>query len=166
MTDPVLNRAWLTQDWSVNAGAPRLQLMLVLFRLAQALRRPFDRRCRIIALPIVVLYTWYAEALCSVELPVRTRVGPRLRVRHGFGIVFNDACVVGADVEVRHGVTLGNKVEGGACPTLEDGVSLGVNATVLGGVRIGRGAIVGAGAVVVHDVAPGVTVVGTPAKPV
>ena len=51
-------------------------------------------------------------------------------------------------------------------PIVEDEVSVGANATILPGVRLGRGCTVGAGAVVVRDVAPGTTVVGNPARPV
>ena len=62
------------------------------------------------------------------------------------------------------GNTIGNRVEGGPVPVLEDDVELGAYAQVLGGIRIGRGAKIGAMSVVLQDVPPGATAVGIPAK--
>ena len=65
---------------------------------------------------------------------------------------------------MRQGVTIGNRFGGGPVPVLEDDVELGAYAQVLGGIRIGRGAKVGAMSVVLGDVSPGSTAVGIPAR--
>jgi len=79
---------------------------------------------------------------------------------HPFGIVIHSNSCIGEDVVIGHQVTLGGRDLTSAAPCLEDGVYVGAGAKVLGGVRIGRGATVGANAVVTKDVPPGMTVVG------
>lgn len=97
------------------------------------------------------------------------KAGPGLIVRHPVGIVVGRGTVIGADVTLLQNVTLGQRhVDGrvGAAtyPAVEDGVTIGVGACVLGGVRLGAGATVGANAVVVDDVAPEATALGIPAR--
>ncbi|MDH0868302.1 serine acetyltransferase [Mitsuaria sp. GD03876] len=104
------------------------------------------------------------ETLTGISLPKECRIGPGLRIWHFGGIFVNPATVIGANCTLRQGVTLGNRVEDGPCPVLEDGVELGAYAQVLGGVRLGAGCKVGAMAVVLTDVPPGATAVGNPAR--
>jgi serine O-acetyltransferase len=79
---------------------------------------------------------------------------------HPFGIVIHSNSRIGEDVVIGHQVTLGGRDLTSAAPSLEDGVYVGAGAKVLGGVRVGRGATVGANAVVTKDIPPGMTVVG------
>lgn len=104
------------------------------------------------------------ETLTGISLPKECQVGPGLRIWHFGGIFINPGTIIGAQCTLRQGVTLGNRVEGGACPVLEDGVELGAYAQVLGGIRLGTGCKVGAMAVVLRDVPPGATAVGNPAR--
>lgn len=110
-----------------------------------------------------LLFRW-TETLTGISLPKECRVGPGLRIWHFGGIFINPATVIGARCTLRQGVTLGNRVEGGPCPVLEDDVELGAYAQVLGGVRLGAGCKIGAMAVVLQDVPPGATAVGNPAR--
>ena len=110
-----------------------------------------------------VLFT-VVETATGISLPKEVQVGPGLRIWHFGGIFVNPATVIGANCTLRQGVTLGNRVEGGPCPTLEDRVELGAYAQVLGGVRLGEGCRIGAMAVVLSDVPPGATAVGNPAR--
>jgi serine O-acetyltransferase len=104
------------------------------------------------------------ETLTGISIPKSARVGPGLRIYH-FGLVIIHAdAEIGANCTLRHGVTIGNRVDGGPVPVLEDDVELGAYAQVLGGVRIGRGAKVGALSVVLRDVPPGAVAVGIPAR--
>ncbi|MCC7409579.1 MAG: serine acetyltransferase [Phycisphaeraceae bacterium] len=91
-------------------------------------------------------------------------VGPGLRIYHFGGIFINEGAKIGARCTLRQGVTIGNRVEGGACPVLEDEVDVGAYAQILGGVRIGKGAKIGAMSVVLIDVPAGATAVGVPAR--
>ena len=104
------------------------------------------------------------ETLTAISIPKSVEVGPGLRIYH-FGNVFVHADArIGANCTLRQGVTIGNRHDGGPVPVLEDDVELGAYAQVLGDVRIGRGAKVGAMSVVLHDVPPGATAVGIPAR--
>jgi serine O-acetyltransferase len=104
------------------------------------------------------------ETLTGISIPKSAEIGPGLRIYH-FGNVFVHAQAnIGANCTLRQGVTIGNRHEGGPVPVLEDDVELGAYAQILGGVRIGRGAKIGAMSVVLCDVPAGATAVGVPAR--
>jgi serine O-acetyltransferase len=104
------------------------------------------------------------ETITGISLPKECRIGPGLRIWHFGGVFVNPGTVIGANCTLRQGVTLGNRVENGPCPVLEDDVELGAYAQVLGGVRLGAGCKVGAMSVVLRDVPAGATAVGNPAR--
>ncbi|HEV7267916.1 MAG TPA: serine O-acetyltransferase [Falsiroseomonas sp.] len=108
-----------------------------------------------------------ARLFTGIEIHPGARIGRRLFIDHGMGVVIGETAEVGDDVLVYHGVTLGglSGQPGKRHPTIEDHVTIGAGAQVLGPVRVGRGARIGANAVVVSPVAPGCTVVGIPARP-
>jgi serine O-acetyltransferase len=87
-------------------------------------------------------------------------------IDHGTGLVVGETAIVGDDVSILHEVRLGGtgKERGDRHPKVRDGVLLCAGAKVLGNVEIGRDAKVGAGSVVLHDVPPGATVAGVPAR--
>lgn len=107
--------------------------------------------------------------LSGIEIHPGAVIGKRLFIDHGTGVVIGETAVIGNDVTLYHGVTLGgiapgSKPQGRRHPVVEDDVIIGAGAQVLGGITVGKGARVGANAVVVKDVPPGVTVVGIPAQ--
>ena len=113
---------------------------------------------------------WYwlayrvVETLTGISIPKSAAVGPGLRIYH-FGNVFVHAqAKIGANCTLRQGVTIGNRHDRGPVPVLEDDVELGAYAQILGGVRVGRGAKIGAMSVVLTDVPAGATAVGVPAR--
>ena len=108
-----------------------------------------------------------ARMLTGIEIHPGARIGRRLFIDHGMGVVIGETAEVGDDVLIYHGVTLGglSGQPGKRHPTIEDHVTIGAGAQVLGPIRVGRGARIGANAVVVGAVAPGCTVVGIPARP-
>ena len=155
------------QDWQANSGNWKARLVLVAFRLAvrcRALPTPLV----ILLIPYLILYRVGVEWILGIELPWKLKVGPALRLFHGMGLVVNDRAVIGANVILRHCTTIGVREtlplgEGGA-PVLEDDVDVGSNVVIVGPIRIGRGARIGAGAVVTKDVPAGATAVGNPAR--
>jgi serine O-acetyltransferase len=101
----------------------------------------------------------------GVEIHPGARIGRRVFIDHGMGVVIGETAIVGDDVTLYQGVTLGGtgKEEGKRHPTLRHGVFVGNNANILGNITIGENSRVGAGSVVVRDVPPDSTVVGVPA---
>ena len=109
------------------------------------------------------LSTWSRHRF-GVEIHPGAQIGRRFIIDHGNGIVVGETTVIGDDCMLYQGVTLGGtgKETGKRHPTLEDNVTVGVGAAVLGNVTLGKGSKVGGGAVVVKDVPPDCTVVGIP----
>ncbi len=106
------------------------------------------------------------RSLTGVEIHPGARLGQRLFIDHGMGVVIGETAQVGDDVMLYHGVTLGGRSlhKTKRHPTVEDGVTIGAGAQVLGPVVVGRGAQIGANSVVVKDVPPGAVVVGVPGQ--
>src|ERR1700712_2882588 len=106
--------------------------------------------------------------LTGIEIHPAARIGRRLIIDHGMGVVIGETAEVGDDVYLYHQVTLGgtSSQRGKRHPTIGNNVIVGAGAKILGGITVGDGARVGANAVVVQAVAPGETVVGIPARPV
>lgn len=133
---------------------------LVLHRGAHALwQRGFRFPARCVA--------GLSRFLTGIEIHPAAPIGRRFFIDHGVGVVIGETAEIGNDVTLYQGVTLGglSLSPGKRHPTLEDGVIVGAGAKVLGAITIGAQARIGANAVVVEDVPPGVTVVGIPAKP-
>jgi serine acetyltransferase len=152
------------QDWSANRGRPGIQVLLVLFRIAQLARGNGGLLRRLLAAPLMLLYRVPALRLFSIDLPVSTVVGRGLAVHHGMGLVVNRATRIGDHVTLRHSTTLGARRTDEDCPVLASHVDVGPNSVLLGAVSVGRGALIGAGSVVLHDVPPAASVAGNPAR--
>lgn len=105
-------------------------------------------------------------AVYGVDFHPAARIGDGILIDHATGVVVGETAVIGNDVSMLHGVTLGGtgKSTGDRHPKVGDGVLLGAGAKILGNIRIGDGSKVGAGSVVLSDVPPHVTVVGVPAR--
>ncbi|TAJ48051.1 MAG: serine O-acetyltransferase [Herbiconiux sp.] len=114
------------------------------------------------------LLSQFARFLTGIEIHPGARIGRRLFIDHGMGVVIGETAVVGDDVMLYHGVTLGGKSarREKRHPTLGDRVVVGANATILGPIVIGADSSVGAGAVVVRDAPAGSVLVGIPARDV
>lgn len=112
------------------------------------------------------LLSHFGKLLSGIEIHPGAQIGERLFIDHGTGVVIGETAVIGNDVTLYQGVTLGGTSlhKGKRHPTLGDGVIVGSGAQVLGPVTVGDGARVGANAVVLTDVPAGVTMVGIPAR--
>ena len=111
----------------------------------------------------------FAVRCClNIEIHPGAKIGKRLFIDHGTGVVIGQTTVIGDDVTMYHGVTLGGtgKVSptGKRHPTVENGVVIGAGAKVLGDVTLGEGCKIGANSVVIRDVPKHATVVGIPAE--
>lgn len=107
-----------------------------------------------------------AKRKTGIEIHPGAKIGKRLFIDHGMGVVIGETTVVGDNVTIYHGVTLGGtgKDKGKRHPTIKDNVMIGAGAKLLGPIMIEENAKIGAGAVVLSDVPKNTTVVGVPAK--
>ncbi|WP_049928891.1 serine O-acetyltransferase [Halopiger goleimassiliensis] len=112
------------------------------------------------------LFSHLVRLLTGVEIHPAATIGRRVTIDHGMGVVIGETAEIGDDVHMYHGVTLGGDRNEPVKrhPTLEDGVRVGANATLLGDITVGEDATVGAGSVVTDDVPAGATVAGVPAR--
>ena len=112
-------------------------------------------------------FSHIARLLTGIEIHPGVKVGRRLFIDHGMGVVIGGTAEIGDDCSIYQGVTLGGTTQtyrGKRHPTLENGVIVGAGAKVLGPITIGADARIGSNAVVVKEVPPGATVVGIPAR--
>jgi len=144
----------------ILAGWPGVQAVLA-HRVAHALHGR-----GVPVLPRAIAYA--ARVLTGVEIHPGAHVGERLFIDHGAGVVIGETASVGDGVTLYQGVTLGGTgfETGKRHPTVQDNVTIGSGAKLLGPIEIGHGAKIGANSVVVRDVPPNSTVVGVPGHPV
>jgi len=116
------------------------------------------------------LVSQFARFLTGIEVHPGATIGRRLFIDHGMGVVIGETAELGDDVMLYHGVTLGGKSRHGVKPgdkrhpTLEDGVTVGAGAKVLGPITIGAGSTIGANSVVTKSAPANSLLVGLPAK--
>ncbi len=108
----------------------------------------------------------WVRVFTGIEIHPGATLGRRVFIDHGVGVVIGETAEVGDDVLLYQGVTLGGTRldRGKRHPTLEASVVVGAGAKVLGPIRVGEGARIGASSVVIRDVAPGDVMVGIPAR--
>jgi serine O-acetyltransferase len=109
-----------------------------------------------------------ARSVTGIEIHPAARIGEGLFIDHGSGVVIGETAAIGDDVTLYQGVTLGGTgfATGKRHPTVQDNVTIGSGAKLLGPITVGHGAKIGANSVVITDVPPNTTVVGNPGHPV
>ncbi len=114
------------------------------------------------------LISMLTRALTGIEIHPAAHIGQGLFIDHGAGVVIGETADIGDDVTLYQGVTLGGTgfATGKRHPTVQDNVTIGSGAKLLGPITIGHGAKIGANSVVITDVPPNSTVVGNPGHPV
>lgn len=126
---------------------------------------------KILRAPFSLIYRYLYRRIRNrygIELPYTVKLGRRVIIEHQGAIVVHGNTEIGNDCVIRQGVTLGNRYldRPSDAPLIEELVNIGAGAKVLGAVKIGLGATIGANAVVLHNVESKQTVVGIPAKPI
>ncbi|HEV7494937.1 MAG TPA: serine O-acetyltransferase [Baekduia sp.] len=134
---------------------------LLAHRLANALYR-----ARVPFLPLAIAAI--ARSITGIEIHPAATIGEGFFIDHGMGVVIGQTAEIGDDVTLYQGVTLGGTgfATGKRHPTVQDNVTIGSGAKLLGPITVGHGSKIGAGSVVIHDVPPNSTVVGNPGHPV
>ena len=102
----------------------------------------------------------------GIEIHPGAEIGRRVFIDHGDGVVIGETTIIGNDVTIYQGVTLGGtgKTSGDRHPKIREGVMIGAGAKILGNIEVGRGAKIGAGSVVLQPVPPHTTAAGVPAR--
>ena len=116
---------------------------------------------------IARLFSNYTRFATGVDIHPGAKIGKRFIIDHGSGIVIGETAVIGNDVLMYHQVTLGGTGNDSGCkrhPSICDGVMIATGAKILGDIKIGFKAKIGANAVVLIDVPPYATAVGMPAR--
>jgi serine O-acetyltransferase len=132
---------------------------LAAYRLARRLHLR-----RVPLLPMIL--TRIVQVLYGIDIDWRAHIEPGVVIRHGVGVVIGQGARVGSGSILYHGVTLGytgDQARGGL-PAVGRNVLIGAGAVILGSVKVGDGARIGANTVVLTDVPPDATVVGNPAR--
>ena len=109
----------------------------------------------LIGVPILVLYRLFVEWGLNIEIPAKTKIGKGFILHHGQGLVIHPDTIIGHNVTLRHGTTIGTKDMGSLPsrpPVIEDNVNIGAHVVLIGDITIGKDAIIGAGSVVLMDV--------------
>lgn len=155
--DPAADRV---SSAAILATWPGVQAILA-YRLAHRL---YLRRVPV--LPFLVSYL--SRSVTGVEIHPGARIGDGIFIDHGSGVVIGETCQIGANVTLYQGVTLGGTgfARGKRHPTVEDNVTIGSGAKLLGPLTVGENAKIGANTVVIEDVPANSTVVGNPGHPV
>jgi len=132
---------------------------IIFYRITHALRKmgvPFFPR-------------WLSQVgrfFTGIEIHPGAQIGERFFIDHGMGVVIGETAIIGDDVLLYQGVTLGGTglEKGKRHPTIGNNVVIGTGAKVLGNITIGDSSYIGANAVVIKDVPPNSTVVGVPGR--
>jgi serine O-acetyltransferase len=134
---------------------------LLAHRVASALHR-----AGVPLLPRVIAAV--ARSVTGIEIHPAALIGCGLFIDHGMGVVIGETAEIGDNVTLYQGVTLGGTgfATGKRHPTVQDNVTIGSGAKLLGPITVGHGSKIGANSVVIHDVPPNSTVVGNPGHPV
>lgn len=111
------------------------------------------------------LIDYFNRFVFACWLPHTASIGSRLVLGYGgLGVVIHGSTVIGDDVQIDQGVTIGGNATAYGAPTLEDGIYVGAGAKILGPITIGHDSVIGANAVVVKDVPANSLVVGVPGR--
>ncbi len=157
----------IREDWKVYEGDVFRQglWVMVVYRFG---RWRYGVRPRVLRLPLSFIYKLmkvWSQIVTGVDLPCEVAVGRRFRIEHFGDIIISGDTVIGDDVVIRNGVTIGLRRTGTrGAPVIGSRVDVGAGAKILGDIVIGDDVAIGANAVVLSDVPANSIAVGIPAK--
>jgi putative colanic acid biosynthesis acetyltransferase WcaB len=154
------------QDWSINRGNPKAQIVLSCYRFAH-----WCKHKKIYTYMFCWYLLWYRLAIewgLGIEINWNVKAGPNLRFFHGQGLILNSGVQLGKWCILRQGTTIGNKQlangQISAAPIIGDSVDIGANVIIVGPITIGNNAVIGAGSIVLKDIGENEVWAGNPAK--
>ncbi|MCB1112915.1 MAG: serine acetyltransferase [Chlamydiales bacterium] len=159
---PNLREDWKTYDGDLSA--PGFWVMVV-YRFG---RWRYRIKPRVLRIPFSILYKLMyilIRMMSGIELPCEVQLGRRVRIDHFSDIIISGDAVIGDDVVIRNGVTIGLKhTDKRGSPTIGSRVDIGAGAKILGPITIGDDVVIGANAVVIENVPSNSLAVGVPAR--
>ena len=150
-------------------GVNQLEILATWPGIHALLGYRFAHACYEAGIPVLPrLISLLMRALTGIEIHPAASIAEGLFIDHGTGVVIGETAEIGKNVTLYQGVTLGGTgfATGKRHPTVQDNVTIGSGAKLLGPITIGHGAKIGANSVVITDVPPNSTVVGNPGHPV
>ena len=155
-----------TRERPIRAWDPGRKLLLSIRRY-QYWRKAGSGLPQLISKLVVLRYRFWS-VIAGADIPINGRIGGGLLLLHPNGIVIDPDVVIGTNCTIFQQVTIGDArhagQEGKPVPVIGNNVEIGAGAKVLGGIRVGDRAKIGANAVVLQDVPPGAIAVGIPAR--
>lgn len=149
------------------AAVSFIEVLLTYSGLHAIISHRIARRLHSMKIPFIPrLISQISRFMTGIEIHPGANIGKGLFIDHGMGVVIGETSIIGDNVTVFQGVTLGGtgKERGKRHPTIGNNVVIGAGAKVLGNINIGDNVQIGANAVVVRDVPPNSTVVGVPGR--
>lgn len=159
-----IRASYLFQDWNGNHHNPKGRVFMIIFRCASYISRYLI--LQILFCWYLLLYRFIAGWILNIEIDPKATIGRDFRLEYGFGSVINATAHIGSNCTLRHLTTISCKIledgSHGPSPNIGNNVDIGVNATIIGDIRIGDDVVIGAGSVVVKDVESHCVVGGNP----
>lgn len=156
----------LFQDWKVNRGSLKGQIVMVLFRLAKLVKSNII--FNVLFFWYLLLYRFFIEWILNIGIHWNVKAGRGLKLNRGYGSVISGDTVIGENCTIRHFTTITNKVaedgSSGKSPKIGNNVDIGVNVVIIGDVVIGDNVTIGAGTVVTKSIEANSVMVGNPAR--
>ena len=149
------------------AASSFIEVLLTYSGLHAVMMYRFAHRLYLWKIPLLPrIYSQIARHITGIEIHPGAKIGKRLFIDHGMGVVIGETSVIGDDVTLYQGVTLGGtgKEKGKRHPNIGNNVVIGTGAKVLGNITVGDNSYIGANAVVLKDVPPNSTLVGVPGR--
>ncbi|EPK0738418.1 serine acetyltransferase [Klebsiella aerogenes] len=140
--------------------------IIFLYRMSSIFFSKKKNPLKFLFIIFVIIYYFLVEFIWGVEIKPRTKIGWGLVIFHPVCIIINPGAILGSNILIRHGVTIGNKytrrsgVES-KCPIIGDNVEFGAHACIVGDINIGADSIIGAATYVDFDVMPNAIIAAT-----
>ncbi|RZK21679.1 MAG: serine acetyltransferase [Pedobacter sp.] len=161
----IIKRNYIFQDWQSNHHNAKGRAIMAFFRCASIIER--NILLKVLFFWYLLLYKFIIGWIFNIEISSKVNIGKGLKLVYGHGSVINGTANIGENCTLRHLTTIGCKIledgSSGPSPVIGNNVDIGVNATIIGDIKIGDHVIIGAGSVVTKDVQSHCVIGGNPA---
>jgi len=161
----IIKSNYIFQDWRSNHHNAKGKAIMTFFRCASLIEQHLF--LKILFFWYLLLYKFIIGWIFNIEISSKVNIGKGLKLVYGHGSVINGMANIGENCTLRHLTTIGCKTledgSSGPSPVIGNNVDIGVNATIIGDIKIGDHVVIGAGSVVTKDVESNCVIGGNPA---